>query len=310
MSGSSRLSRFSLPEALLVVALILASCTSSSDGETGQPGSAGGDLPKVELVFNDEGNNLDVYDPATGEVQRVITNTNDDPDGADIHGQICFSPDGSGRLIAGEGASQPGITPGWGVFQLEGARLGKLTTTQEGKLVPTYQESIESPEVFGCGFLSDGRVVTTDVGNQVEGESNGQLIIWFPPFDVEQVAFCKLDVAIATAQQIFVDDNDTVYVASAQWPDRGVLRYTGPFPTSNDAGGGCGQTDATGTPLADSVNREVFIAPSDLIPTPNGVVGSPSGGFYVSSALTGVIAEFDGGGTFVRTMLEIGRAHV
>ncbi len=311
MSGPRRRNRLSLLGILLVVALIVVSCTSGSSDdsdETEEPASTAGSLPNVELVFNGEGNNLNVFDPATGEEQRVITNAADDPDGKDINGQICFFPDGSGKFIAGEHTGQPEITPGWGIFQLEGERLGELTATQEGKLVPTYQDSVEDPATYGCGFLSDGRALTTDTGNQDEGdEGNGggaQLIIWFPPFDIEQVAFCKLDVEIATAQQIYVGDDDTVYVASAQRPNNGVLRFGGPFPTSPDAAGGCGQTDATGAPLADSVSREMFIPPEDPIPMPNGVVGSPSGGFYVSSALTGVIAEFDASGNFVRTILE------
>ena len=106
-------------------------------------------------------------------------------------------------------------------------------------------------------------------GTRRRATADGQLIVWFPPFDSRQVRYCKLDVGIATAGQIYVDDQDRIYVASARPgnPSTGVLRYTGPFPTSGDAAGGCGKKDATGAPMADSVSREPFVAavpPSSL----------------------------------------------
>lgn len=309
---------------LVALALVLAACNGGDDDGNGDasndasndagndaedamagPTESGPTLPSVELVFNGEGNNLNAYDPATGAQQRVITNAEDDPEGLDINAQICFFPDGSGRFVAGEDTGQPENPPGWGIFRLEGARLGELTATQVGKLVPTYQESVDDPEMYGCGFLSDGRIVTSDVGNQAEGDGDGQLIIWFPPFDAEQVAYCKLDAGVATAQQIAIDDQDRIYLASARGPgEYGILRYTGPFPTSADADGGCGRTDATGAPLADAVAKEVFIPPSDLLQAPAGVVRTPEGHFYVSSVINGVIAEYDAQGAYVRTILQ------
>lgn len=300
---------------LAVVALVAAACdsdsstsdtstTSSEDGSDGDGGDTPA-LPAVELVFNGEGNNLNAYDPATGESQRVIANADEDPDGLDINAQICFDPEAPGKFIAGEDTNQPETPAGWGYFQLEGAELGELTATQDGKLAPTYQDSGDNPEMYGCGFLPDGRLVTTDVGNQAEGDGDGQLIIWFPPFDTDDVAYCKLDVAIPTAQQILVDGDDRVLVASARGPaPHGILSYTEPFPTSDNTTGGCGGTDATGAPMADSVNKEVFIPADDLIPTSTGIAAAPDGGYYVSSVFNGVIAEFDEAGAYVRTILE------
>lgn len=278
------------------------SATTADDSETSDDGVA---LPSVELVFNGEGNNLNAYDPATGESQRVITNAEEDPDGLDINAQICFDPDAPGKFIAGEDTGQPENPAGWGYFQLEGAELSDLSATQEGKLAPTYQDSDDNPEMYGCGFLPDGRLVTTDVGNQAEGDGDGQLIMWFPPFDSDDVPYCKLDVAIPTAQQVLVEDDDTILVASARGPgDHGILRYTGPFPTSADAAGGCGGTDPVGSPMADAVAKDVFIPADDLIPTTSGIVAAPDGGYYVSSVFNGVIAEYDAGGSYVRTILE------
>src|SRR5690606_15386881 len=82
----------------------------------------------------------------------------------------------------------------------------------------------------------------------------------------------------------------------------GVLRYTN-LPTSDDAAGGCGARDVTGAPLATDVVRELLIRTDANLPTANGVAGAPGGGFYVSSVVAGVIAEFDASGSFVRHVL-------
>jgi hypothetical protein len=142
------------------------------------------------------------------------------------------------------------------------------------------------------------------VGNQAAGEGDGQLIMWFPPFDSEQVAYCKLDVSIATAQSIWVDEQDRIYVASSRPPTSGVWRYSGPYPTGPDAAGGCGGTDATGAPMADQVRKEIFIeAFQNELVAPTGLAASPEGNLYVASVINGVINEYDGNGVFVRTIL-------
>lgn len=260
-------------------------------------------VPSV-LVFNGENNRLNAYDPADGfRKQTVIPSHADDPvNGRDINGQICFMHDGSRRFIAGEDTGQPNPPQGWGLFQLHGMRVGELSATQIGKLTPTYQNEPDNAENYGCGFLSDGRLLTSDVGAQASGSASGQLIIWFPPFDAPNPRYCKLDIAIGTAGGIAVDGQDRVYVASAR-VGPAVYRYTGPFPTSDDASGGCGRVDDTGGPLADQVQKETFI-PSDVhIATPSAVVQTARGTFYVSSVLNGVIAEYDADGHFIGRVL-------
>src|SRR5262249_8479634 len=93
------------------------------------------------------------------------------------------------------------------------------------------------------------------------------------------------------------------YAASAR-VDPGIFLYTGPFPTSADAAGGCGQHDATGAPLADSVHKEKFIRADGHARTPNAIVSNGRGGFYVSSIFNGVIAEYAGDGKFIRQILQ------
>jgi hypothetical protein len=268
------------------------------------------------IVLNGQGNDLDAYSSRRPfRHQTVIRTRAQDPNGLDINAQICFFPNGR-TFIAGEDTGQPDPVQGWGIFRMRGNRVGDLTAKQVGKLQPTYQGASDNAENYGCGILSDGRVVTSDIGNQSAGDGNGQLIIWFPPFtkgfEVQRdgtngsVPYCKVDIGIATAGGIAVDADDDVYVASARPPTAGVWKYSGPFPTSATPDGGCDTTDGTGAPLTTSVQKELFIAVGEHgLVSPNAIVAAPgSTSWYVSSVFTGVINEYDTAGTYVRTVLE------
>jgi hypothetical protein len=317
---------------LAALALVAACSGDGTDGDSDGDSDGGGGDPATTttagsrgaIVLSTEGNNLNAYesDPPFRK-QTVIHTAADDPDGLDINGQVCMLPDGSAEaapsaqagperpgvegpesgtqlFVAGEDTGQPERTPGWGIFELDGATVGELEAREVARLVPTYQSA--GPENYGCGVLSDGRIVTTDIGNQAAGPPTGQLIVWFPPFDGDEVPYCKVDVALPTPGGIQVVD-DVVYLALARPPGSGIVRYEGPFPTGPDAAGGCGPVDGTGAPLADEAHRGEFIAADDHVATPNAVVGAPTGGFYVSSAFTGVLAEYDAAGHFVRTLV-------
>lgn len=279
------------------------------------------------IVFNGEGNRLSAYVPGPGFTkQTVIPSANDLPGGVgrDLNAQICFrrGPQGQVRFIGGEDTNQGGAhnSAGWGFFELTGTEVGQFGYQEIGKLIPTYQTTADGAENYGCGFLSDGRLLTSDVGNQLSGSPNGQLIIWFPPFDnganytetgvfpTTPARYCKLDIRIGTAQQIAIDSQDRIYVSAARPGGAGVYRYTGPFPTSDQPDGGCDGTDGTGAPMATTINKVRFIAPDVDLPTPSGVVIKPDGGFYVSSVLNGVIGEYDAAGQFVRHVLKPARA--
>ena len=260
--------------------------------------------PAAPIAFGAEGNRLLAYETSEPfSVQTVIERRADDPQGWDINGQICFHPDGSRRFVAGEDTGQPTPPAGWGFFQLAGDAVGALSAARVGKLTPTYQGGISQAEPYGCSFLPDGRLVTSDVGNQASGDPNGQLIVWFPPFDREDAPYCKLATDIGTAGGIWVDAEGRVLVASAR-ATSGVHRFSPPFPTSADAAGGCGRRDATGAPLADAVQREVFIAAGVNSPTPNAVTASGRGTFYVTSVINGAISEYDASGAFLRKILD------
>jgi hypothetical protein len=154
------------------------------------------------------------------------------------------------------------------VFDAAGTRIGKLS--------PTFQTDLpgatSNAEPFGCAFDQAGRLFTSDVGNQASGDGNGQLILWFPlyaefpgapgtyPNGERSTRFCKLAVDLTTAGSVAVDPQGRVYVTSAR--GEGVVRFSPPFPTGPDAAGGCGLTDALGSPVATTVQRETFIAPT------------------------------------------------
>lgn len=293
-----------------VAAAALPGCTQDRPTTAGTTTTTVAAPPLVPIVFNGTGNNLDAYaamPDADGEfaVQRVDKTAADDPaEGRDINGQICFFPqDGTGtrRFIAGEDTNQPDPPPGWGIFELTGDRVGSLSAKQVAKLTPTYQPSDDNPENYGCGFLSDGRILTTDVGGQATGDGTGQLIVWFGPFDGNDVKYCKIDTSLATAQSILVGPDDAVYVAASRGA---VYRYAPPFPSGPDAAGGCGALDSTGAPTATAVSRSVFIAAGENdLATPAGLAPAPDGGMYVSSVFNGVINRYDADGSFVGPIL-------
>jgi hypothetical protein len=300
------------------------------------PRADAGTAPPV-LVFNGEANRLNAYDATTGAKQTVIPSAADDPArGRDINAELCFLPDslpwipdGERYFVAGEDTEQntePGvIKQGWGIFRLRGERIGRLSARQIGKLVPqSFVTESDNPENYGCGALPDGRLLTTDVGDQLpHSPATGQLIVWFPdashmqgplPGDNwRQVPHCKIDVAIGTAGGAHVDGTD-VYVASNR-PGRdgnpaGVYRYDSTrWPTMGADGAieGCDRQDRTGAPLADEdrVGKSLFIPQSPLLVTPSDVVDSGRGTFYVSSVFTGHVAEFDKAtGLFRRYVLQ------
>jgi len=265
------------------------------------------------IVLGGQGNDLDAYTSSPPFKHQTVDKTRaSDPKGIDINAQICFFPDGH-TFIAGEDTGQTDPIQGWGIFKMTGTKVGNLSITQVGKLQPTYQGAVDNAENYGCGILSDGRVLTTDVGNQASGPGDGQLIIWFPPFTAGfrvvpkgsfgTVPYCKLDIAIGTAGGIAVDSKDRLYVASARGETTGVARYTGPFPTSADPAGGCDGKDGTGAPMATHITKAPFTVPGHGLATPNAIVPAPKHGWYVSSVLTGVINEYDTNGKYRRTVL-------
>lgn len=297
------------------MSLVLAPGVSARDQQ-----ASGGTVDDVAgsgvIVLNGQGNDLDAYDGAPPfDPQKLYTARSNDPKGFDINAQICFFGKDRRTFIAGEDTGQPDPIQGWGIFRLKGSKVGKLKAKQIGKLQPTYQGAADNAENYGCGVLSDGRIVTTDIGNQAEGVADGQLIVWFPPFTkgfrtvakgtYGKVAYCKVDIAVGTSGGIAVDDDDNMYVASQRGDDAGILRYVGAdFPTGPTPADGCDGTDGTGAPMAMGITHEQFIAPGNGLIAPSAIVPSPNGGWFVSSVFPGVINEYGANGDYSRTVLK------
>jgi hypothetical protein len=300
--------------AVLLVVVALAAIPAVASAHDEDSGKGEGKAAPF-IVFNGQGNDLDAYAPNPPfTTQNVYTTREHDPKGFDINAQICFFGKDGRTFIAGEDTGQPDPIQGWGIFKLQGSKIGSLKAHQVGKLQPTYQGATDNAENYGCGELSDGRIVTSDVGNQAEGDGDGQLIIWFPPLTKGfktlsngtegKVPYCKLDIGIGTAGGIAIDDDNNILVASARGTSAGVNKYTGPFPTSATPAGGCDGTDGTGAPMATNIPRTQFIATTNNLSTPNAIVPAPGGGWYVSSVFTGVINQYTDAGQYVRTILQ------
>lgn len=291
--------------------------------------------PPTTFVFNGEGNRLNAYDAATGKKQTVIWSasdpaTTDGREHKDLNAQICFREfNGDTYFIAGEDTGQdedPDSAgygrPGWGWFRLDGEGRGDVTrlrTRQAGKLVPTYTQET-GQENYGCGFLDNGVLVLSDVGDQLPHEpASGQLHVWFPdpaegfgkgfvysdgnirPEHESTVPFCVVETGIGTAGGIWVDGgddpttaaDDVVFVASSR-PDTqnggteyGILRFDGIGALAPD----CSNTNA--------VDKSVFIQGGVPQLTPSAIVGSGHDTYYVSSVFDGNIAEYTEDGGFV-----------
>jgi hypothetical protein len=311
--------------------LFLAAVAAVAAGAPAGAQSAPPDAP-FEVVLSGEADRLNAYDAATGEKRTIVPNSGESPTGLDINAEICFVPEGvpwkpAGEVwfIAGEDTEQntePGvIKQGWGFFRLTGTTLATLAVEQVGKLVPdSFVTESDNPENYGCGVLPDGRVVTTDVGDQLpQDPATGQLIVWFPTADdmrhvgpdrndFARVAHCKIDVGIGTAGGMAVDGADVLVASNrpnlATVEPGGVYRYdTAAWPTGETAADGCGRADATGEQLADAdrVGKELFIPQvPGLLLTPSDIVDSGRGTWYVSSVFSGQVAEYGHDGVLRR----------
>jgi hypothetical protein len=298
-----------------------------------------------EFVLSPEGNHLWAYDAATGEHQLLARAQNGGDPGAvapnglvrDINGQVCVSPDGT-HLVSGEdtviapadggdgaGSHDPRIA-GWGWFTIGGDALGELTMEQTGKLAPeagTGPGYAGDPDNYGCGFLDAERLVTTAIGNTLPGEeANGQLFLWFGPFEdgyrqetdpatgvgffVGEVEHCEIDRGLATAGGIAVAPDGDVYVATNRptaipgGEPGAVWRYSGTWPTS--------VAECTPEYLAANLTKTRVLPavaglPADpTSPTPSAVVISPTGTLYVSSVFSGTVSEYTTSGHWLRDL--------
>jgi sugar lactone lactonase YvrE len=245
-----------------------------------------------------EGNRIrrvDLASVASGALRQDVLVASAAEGGLDVNGMICRFPDDSGRFVSGEDTGQPARPAGWGLFGPDGAQQGRLVASARA----------DKPDPYGCAFDASGRLFTTEIGDAGFGDGNGQLILWYPPFESGRA--CKLATDLGTATGLAIDGAGRVYVASASGFK--IERFAPPFPTAPDAAGGCGRTDATGAPLADQVKREIFARAHPLkgLVTYSGLAFAKNGNLYAASVATGRIGELTPDGDVVRLILDPGR---
>ena len=296
--------------------------------------AASGAAGRAQFVLSPEGNHLWAYDAATNQAQLVVRAVNGGDPGVapprgserrDINGQVCVAPDnrhvitGEDTVLGGGSSHDPRIA-GWGWHRITGSRLGQIRIKQEGKLAPEAGLGpgyTGDPDNFGCGFLGPDRLVTTAIGDTYPGQpANGQLFLWFGPFDrgyrkltqkeggsffVGRVPHCEIDRTLATAGGVTVDRNGDVYVTANRPDDDGdagsVWRYRGRWPRT--------ARECTPEYVAKNIAKERVIpsiaAPADArATTPSSVAISRRGTLYVSSVFTGIVSEFTKTGTWLR----------
>jgi hypothetical protein len=157
-----------------------------------------------QLVLIAQGEELDVYNPATGHFfkgsQALVKKTDW------VNGTPCYIPgDRYGRFV--EADDNPKVTlfgagknfdgdahPFWGVF----ARDGRFTTFS----IPTYRKgnglNLHLTDPAGCAFDRYGNFIGSDVGsNHTPTQGNGKVVIFFKDAHFEK--YCVVDGTISQA---------------------------------------------------------------------------------------------------------------
>lgn len=306
--------------------IVAVSATIAMIGVVAPPSSEADD--GTTIVLAGEGNRQRVYDASDpSDTKVLIPSVSDAPDtGRDLNAQICLHEfDGGTYMIAGEDSGQGELgSPGWGWFEITGDSVDNLGATQVGKLRPTWSPHAgdAQAENYGCGFLSDGRLLTSDVGLQLPHEAaSGQLLVWFPDAtdgfaddttpggsweNVDNsldTSYCKIDTRLGTAGGVMVDDGWAYVATNRPGPNGpgGIYRYEiADFPTTNDCDGDGIRTEADDDidlAAQGTVTRELWLPSDPHALTPSAVVRSgdllgifPT--YFVSSVFTGVIAEY------------------
>ncbi len=266
---------------VLVLLVLLGAVACSDDGTTPADETPAAETPtnepptSTEKLLAPQGNQLDVYDLATGGMTVLIPTER-----YNINGQACVVPDSSGNFLMGEDKGQPELRAGWGIFSPDGTMVQKIEE-------PVTPGEADQPEPFGCGFDSEERLFVTDVGSGSFEAAEGKLIVFFPPaYDT----FCVLETELRVAGTVAIDASGSVYVPETAGGQ--VQRWAGPFPTSDTE---CEDVQPV---------RTTFIDVPE-IRTPFSLTAAPNGNWYLSSVfLPTAIREYDADGNFVRTIIE------
>ena len=153
------------------------------------------------LVYWDQNEEQDFFDPATGQVGQLVPPYNP-------NGQMCLFPDRSGRFVTGynptqasqnnPGSLKPAMQPpvGEAVWDRNGAFTGRTIYVPGPYMLPGQTVGGDIPPVPGSGVFNDNGTFTgcvfdhhanlfaADLGTaqgQFPSPDNGRLIEWFAP---------------------------------------------------------------------------------------------------------------------------------
>jgi hypothetical protein len=315
LPGPNRLARrLGVAALALAVASVLVGCSGSSDQTTTPttatppttaPASTSTTEPGSDaVVFVSVAGNIDAYDAQSPYDRQRLVAAGTAPNGTEAHGQICFMPDGTKRFVVAETTPASAAAPasaGFGIYQVSGDGIGTFRVARVGGFTSPGAGAAAATLTYGCAFTKAGQLFTTDVGtvsptDAQAGQPDGQLIEWFPPFTGTTPAHCVVATGLAVPQGLAADPDGSIDLASAGAPTAGVWRYTGTFPTK--------AADCTASPVAGITAAKLIPGGTSGLTAPSAVAVTPDNkSLVVSSALDGVIDEFDLDGTFATTLL-------
>ena len=268
--------------------------------------------PGQTLVFNGQGNDLGAYLAEPPFTKQLVDRHNDDETTRTASTSTGRSASTRRTRTASSRARTrtrtPTGHPGWGIFELSGtADRQPCRSRRVGKLVPTYQPSNDNPENYGCGFLDDGRILTTDVGNQAVGPRRRAAHRVVPAVRVAQGEV--LQGRRAPDDRPGRARRRRLGVRRAGTPSAAVFRYDGRRPADVEharAAVATGRTQPAHR-SATNVTSTLFIRAREGRPassTPSGSRRDPTVTCSSSSVFNGVIARVHADGKYVRDILK------
>ena len=188
---------------------------------------------------------------------------------------------------------------GWSVFDLNGRWTRQEIHVQGEPQTDQNNDPQGAKDPQGCAFLPDGRLLTTDVGSEINGINDGALMIFFPSGpNGGYTSYCFLDKGLADPGMPTLDDAGNIYVPEPQ--ALRVTKFTPPYPSST---ADCANPDLlVTTPPGKSTWLEAGVGGLNIPVSITRVRGSDH--FYVGGVLApAIINEYDADGGFVRNIV-------
>ena len=248
----------------------------------------------ARVVLISQGEELDVYNPATGrffkDADALVKKTDW------VNGTPCYIPgDRRGRFVEADDNPKVDLTgvsktfngdamPFWGIFNKDGS----FTHVAIPSYIGGFGKDLHLTDPAGCAFDAHGNFVGVDVGsNHTPTQGNGKVVLFFG--DANFKKYCVLDSKISQAGFPAFDRNGDLLVPATG--EAMIYKFSNLPKRSSDR---CapqrstfmnGFANGIGTPISivrDPANKGWTVAS----------VLAPSGVFHVSDAgmLDGIVA--------------------